>query len=117
MGDMKILELLKTEIPKPFLARGMVVIFLCVAYGALYYLVRMTLYPPTPGETMGEAAISRGGFFIMFTPIVAFIALVVATFTYWQKRHLSRLWVYAGTSPIPALFLGILIVFLFFGKT
>lgn len=113
---MTLRELLKIEIPKPLVARMLVFILLTVAYLLTYWVVATTLSPKASGETPGEAAISRGGFFFMFSPVAAIAAFVSGTFAVWQKSNLSRFWIWAGVSPLVALVPAAAIVLLRFGN-
>jgi len=108
-------QLHRTEIPKSLVARSAVLISVLLAYLCIYGVAAMTTSPQGSGETPGEAVMARGAFFFTFAPFAAFAALLAATLTIWQKRHLSRLWIFAGLSPAFSLLPLVLYVFFNFG--
>ncbi|MEM6797093.1 MAG: hypothetical protein AAF725_24175, partial [Acidobacteriota bacterium] len=61
-------SLLLTEIPRPLIARAVTLIFTAFAFLCIYVVTAMTTHPITSGETLGEAAMSRGLYFITFGP-------------------------------------------------
>ena len=92
-------EFLRTEIPKPLLARAMILIFVVLAYSCIYGVAVMTTSPRGSGETPGEAIMVRGAFFLTFGLAAAIVAFLTTILTIWQRRYLSKFWIFVGVSP------------------
>lgn len=111
---MRIGELLQAEIPRGWVLRFSIATLVAMSYLALYGVVAITLSPRSSGETMGEFAMARGGFFLAVIPWVAAFSIAVASFVAWRRERLDRAWLLFGISPVFVLIVAIGVVLLRF---